>query len=83
MHVITRHCCLDRGTAFLPVRKQLIDPGRVKAIAGKNVGADFGTLFDDDDGEVSVQLQQAARRRQAGGSAAYDDDIEFHGFAFV
>jgi len=44
---------------------------------------DFGSLFDDHDRKIRVELQQPARGGKTRRPATDDHDIKLHGFAFV
>lgn len=76
--VVGRHFRLE-GMALLlaPAGKQAVDADRIDDGAGEDMGADFRALFQDDHGEVRIDLLQPDRRRQAAGSRADDHHENF------
>ncbi len=72
----------ERRAALLPVGKQLVEGARLEHGTGEDVGADFGTLFDDADRDLARgrrrQLLQPDRSGQTRGAGADDHDIVFH-----
>ena len=65
-----------------PTGQQAVDADRVDDGAGQNVGADLATLFEDDDGEVGIELLQTDGGGKAGRTGADDHHVEFHALAF-
>src|SRR5690606_35672795 len=59
-----------------------VDPNRINDSARQDVGANFRTLFEHDDGEVRVDLLQTDRCGQAGRASPHDYNVEFHALAF-
>jgi len=76
---------VERGTAFCPVREQLVQRGGFKDRTRQNVSADFRAFFNQTNREflaaAFAQLHQAASRREACWTAADNDHVKFHGFA--
>lgn len=69
-----------------PVGKQLVQSTGVKNGAGKDMGADFGSFFNDADAQFPLclpgKLGQAACGGKPGRSGADDQHIKVHAFAF-
>ena len=66
------------GALLLPVRNQLVKPGRLEDVAGQDVGTDLRALFDDDHRQAAVELHQPDRGRQTCWSAANNHNVKFH-----
>ena len=64
-----------------PPRQQGIEPDRIDHRTGQDMGADFGTLFDQANAEVGIDLLEPDRCRKPGRTTSDDHDVEFHGFA--
>ena len=71
---------LDRRVLAAPVGQQPVETDRVDHGAGKNVGSDFGALFDHDHGHVRRQLLEPDGGSQPCRPGTDDDDVEFHRF---
>ncbi len=78
---VARHRGIHRCSLRLPVGHQFVQRARVHDGAGEDVGADLGALLDQADVGFRIDLLEPDRSGKSGRTPAYDDDIEFHGFA--
>ena len=70
------------GCAFLfPVGNEFIQGDWVHHCAGKNMGADFRTLFQHANRDIAGKLFQADGSGQTRRTGTHDDDIILHRFA--
>ena len=79
---VPSHFDADRSALFLPVWNQPGQSARIQDGARKNVGADLGPLFQDDDIQACIQLLEPNCCRQAGRASTHDHDVVLHAFAF-
>ena len=86
MHGIAGHRRFYRCAQILPVRKKFIQSACLKHVAGKDMSANFGPLLNHDDRQflagITCQLHKATCGRKPRGTAADNDNVKFHGFAF-
>ena len=65
-----------------PVGNELVDTDRIDHCARQYVRANFATLFEDDDGEIGIELFQPDRGSQSRRPGAHDNNVEFHALTF-
>ncbi len=72
----------DRGALLAPIGKQCVEPGGVHYGARKDVAADIGGFFHDDDFEIGGFLLERDGGGKARRAGADDHDPGFHNLAF-
>ena len=67
-----------------PLRQQLVEADGIDHRTGQDMGADFGALFDDHDGDLAALLGSVLLEPDRCGETCWtgtdDDDVEFHRF---
>ena len=85
-NVVAGNGRIQRCAFLFPVRKELIEGGRLKYSTGQYVSADFRPFLYNTYGQFFAgflcQLHNSASCRQASRAAADDKNIKFHRFAF-
>ena len=56
MNVVAHDGCIHGRALVFPVGEQLVEPRRLKAVAGQNVRANFGAFLDHHNGQTVIQF---------------------------
>ncbi len=80
-HVVFGRQGVQRRSALVPARDQLVQRPGLDHRPGQDVRADLGALLHHADGSVRRQLLQPDRRGQSGGTGSHHHHVELHHLA--
>ena len=82
IEMVVRHLHFQRaGRVLAPAGQELVEADRIDHRAGQDMGADFGPLFDEDDGQPGIDLLEPDRRCESRRPSADDHNVVIHRLA--